>query len=424
MVLVQHALDGAQGVLMGHGHGVCSLSTAKALVVFLGVGRQQVQPLLACLHLVGGQAVHQLAHDGLRIAHQRAVDRTGIAEFRLIDIDLYELDVGVVLLAFAVAQHPVEASAHQQDDVCRAHGKAAAGSGGVGVVIGDEALGHGHGLEGDVGLVDKRSQLLLSTAQSCALANDDPGVLGALQKLQGLLHHGGIGRLGRGEVLGRDEDLLGNGLLDGLTHEVVGEVYIDAARTACHSGADGALDAQRDVLDLVDAEGVFGEGRSVSALVEALVLALLQIHRMAHRGTGQLDAGPAILGRLFKGSEAVEETGSRNGKEHAGTAGKEALGSSSVSCICLMAHTDVFDALGLSNAGEVGDGDANHAIHVLHPIGNDGVCQKMHAVGKVLSGSGRCGASGHNSLLRSSEQVTQPAARASRLRALRRTLSP
>lgn len=244
MVLVEHALDGAQGVLVGHRHGVGRLSAAKALVVLLGVRGEEVDPLLAGLDLVGGQAVHELPHDGLDVTEERAVDVAGVAELGTVDVDLDELDVGVVLLAPTVAEHPVEAAADEQDDVGRAQGEAAAGGGGVGVVVGDEALGHGHGLEGDVRLVDELGDLLLGAGVGGALAHDDHGVLGVLEQRQGLLDHSLVGGLRRVQVLGREQDLLGGVLIHGLAHEVVRHVHIHAAGTAGGGGADGALDTQ------------------------------------------------------------------------------------------------------------------------------------------------------------------------------------
>ena len=146
----------------------------------------------------------------------------------------------------------------------------------------------------------------------------------------------------------------------------------------------GAGHGERDVLDLVDAEGFLAEGLRVVHLVEALVFAFVHVDDVAGRGTADHDDRETIGGGLEHGGEPIEEAWGGDGQCHGRLAGQEALGRGCVDRVLLVAHADVAHAHALRDTREIGHRDADDTVHVLDAVRHERLGQVVRRIGEIL----------------------------------------
>ncbi len=146
----------------------------------------------------------------------------------------------------------------------------------------------------------------------------------------------------------------------------------------------GARHGERDVFDLVDAEGFLAEGLRVVHLVEALVFAFVHVDDMAGRGAADHDDRESVGGGFEHGGETIEEAGGGDGQRHRRLAGQEAFGRGGVDRVLLMAHADEPHAHALRDTREIGHGDADDTIHVLDAVRHERLGQVVRGIGEIL----------------------------------------
>ncbi len=172
-----------------HGGGILHEARRHLCDVLVALGVDGLHPI-GRRGLPGAvDAGEQSGDAGADIAHQRRGDLDVRVHFLGLDVDLDEL-LGRIApgLALAVGQQPVEAGAHQNDHVGILQRRGARGTGGLGMGVGQKALGHAHGQEGNAALLDEFADRLVGLGIGRALAEDDQGTLGALEHLERALH--------------------------------------------------------------------------------------------------------------------------------------------------------------------------------------------------------------------------------------------
>ena len=162
------------------------------------------------------------------------------------------------------------------------------------------------------------------------------------------------------------------------------QVEIDAARTAGHGGADGAREADADVLRVQHAIGRLAQGLGDGELVHLLVVALLQVDDLALRRARDQDHREAVGGGMGERRQAVQEARRRHGEADAGLLGQEARDRRGVARVLLMAERQHADAGGLRQAAEIGDGNARHAVDRVDAVQLHRIDDEAEAVRQVL----------------------------------------
>jgi CRP-like cAMP-binding protein len=161
------------------------------------------------------------------------------------------------------------------------------------------------------------------------------------------------------------------------------QVQVDAAGAARQRRADGAGDADADVLRVQHAVGGLAQRLGDGELVHLLVVALLQVDDLALAGAGDQDHREAVGRGVGQRGEAVEETGRRHRHADAGLLRQETGGGRGVARVLLVAERDQAHALGLRLAGEVRDRDPGQGVDVLDAVELQGVDQQVETVGLV-----------------------------------------
>ena len=147
----------------------------------------------------------------------------------------------------------------------------------------------------------------------------------------------------------------------------------------------GARHDQRNVLDPVHAERRLAELLGIAHLVKTLIFAFGKIHDVAGGRSADHDDRITVRSRLKQCRQSVEETGGGYGQGHRWPAGNESIGRGRVDRILLMAHTDVAHAHALGDAGEIGDRDADHTVHVPDAVLHQDPCKIVRGIGQILT---------------------------------------
>lgn len=122
------------------------------------------------------------------------------------------------------------------------------------------------------------------------------------------------------------------------------QVQINSARTSRHGGADGSDQAGADVFGTVDAVGRLGKRAGDVQLIQPFVVALFEVNDRAVAGTADLNHGKAVDGSVGQRAQAVEETGSGNGKQNSRPAGDKTAGGRSVAGRLFVTKADIANA--------------------------------------------------------------------------------
>jgi hypothetical protein len=310
--------------------------------------------------LAGVDADQQRRHAGTDVADQRRGDGHVAVDLGRGDVDLDEL-LGVGRapgLALAMRQQPVQAGADQHHDIGLLQHVGARGGRRQCMVVGQQALGHRHRQVGNAGLLDQRTDVGIGAGVGCPFAEQDQRPLGALQQRERAPH--GVGRrdLARRRVDDLDQRLPARRGVHRLPEQLGRQVEVDAAGPAGQRRADGACNADPDVLGVQHAVGRLAQGFGDGELVHFLVVALLQVDDLALARSADQDHREAVDRRIGQRGQAVEEARCRHGQADAGLAGQEAGGGSGIAGMLLVTKRDDPQARGLRLAGEVGDRNA------------------------------------------------------------------
>src|SRR5439155_11634258 len=128
----------------------------------------------------------------------------------------------------------------------------------------------------DASLLNQRANIGIGLRIGRTFAQDDERTHGALEQADRALN----GVRGRNLTWRRIDDLDERSLpyvrVDRLREHLRRQVEVDASRAARDGGADGARDANSDVLDVQHTEGSLGERLGDRQLVHLFVVPLLQ----------------------------------------------------------------------------------------------------------------------------------------------------
>jgi hypothetical protein len=139
-------------------------------------------------------------------------------------------------------------------------------------------------------------------------------------------------------------------------------------RAARHRGADGARDADADVVGVQHAEGGLGERLGDGELVELLVVALLQVDDLALARAADQDHREAVDRGVRERVEAVQEARGRHGQADARLLREEARDRGGVAGALLVAERKHAHPGGLRAAREVGDRNARQAVDRVEAV--------------------------------------------------------
>ena len=114
-----------------------------------------VEPCRAWADPAGLERRQQRGHGGRDIAHHRRDDGAITVHFRRHDVELNKLRRRRPLRALAVAEQPVQARADQHHHIGMRQREGARRGNRLRMVVGQQALGHGHRQERDPGLLDE-----------------------------------------------------------------------------------------------------------------------------------------------------------------------------------------------------------------------------------------------------------------------------
>ena len=249
------------------------------------------------------------------------------------------------------------------------------------VGVRQHSLGHGHRLEGDVGFADEFADLLFGVGDRRAFADDHQRTLGLAQQCEGGVDGFACRRHGRGGIGGGPEHVVGLPSVQRLCHGVVGEIDVHGAWASRGGDVHGAGHHQGDVFDAVHAEGRLAEPLGVAHLVEAFVFAFVEVHDVAGGRSADHDDRESVHGGFQQGRQAVEEAWCGHGQRDRGARRDEAFRGRGVDRVLLVAHGDEAHSHVLGDACEIGDRDADHAIHVPDAVGQQRPGKVMRGVG-------------------------------------------
>ena len=196
------------------------------------------------------------------------------------------------------------------------------------------------------------------------------------------------GSAGRGRVDHLDQRLLAGLGVHHLREQLGGQVEVDAARAARNGGANGARDADADVLGVQHAEGRLAQRLGDGELIHFLVVALLQIDDLAFRRAGNLDHRETVRRGVGERGQSVQEAGRRYGEADAGLLGQEPGDGGGVAGVLLVAERKHADARGLGHAAEIRDRDAGHGVDRVESVQLERVDDEVKTVRQIL-GLGR-----------------------------------
>ena len=214
----------------------------------------------------------------------------------------------------------------------------------------------------------KRADRVVGLRIGRALAEDDQRTLGALEHIERALDRIRSGNLRRRSVDHLDERLLAGLGIHHLAEQLGRQIEIDAARAARHGGADGAREADADVLRMQHAEGRLAQRLGDGELIHLLVVALLQVDDLALGRARDQDHREAVGRGMSERGQAVEKAGRRNGEADAGLLGQKAGDRRGVTGVLFVAERNDANAGGLRHAAEIGDRNAGHAVDGLDTV--------------------------------------------------------
>ena len=246
------------------------------------------------------------------------------------------------------------------------------------------ALGHRHRQERNAGLLNQLTDLVVDLRVGRALAQDDQGTLGALENVERALDGGRRGNLLRRGVDHLDERLVALFRGHDLREELRRQIEIDAAGTARARGANGARDADADILRMEHAERSLAERLGDRELIHFFVVALLQVDDLTLGGAGDQDHRETVGGGVGQRGQAIEEARSRNGKADAGLLGQVSGDRGGVAGDLLVAERDDTNALALRHAAEVRNRNSRHGINRVDIVQLERVNDEMEAIRQFL----------------------------------------
>ena len=201
-------------------------------------------------------------------------------------------------LALAVREQPVEARADQHHHVGLGQHVGARRGGGLLVRVGQQALRHRHRQVGNAGLLDQARISASACAYAAPLPRMISGRLAPFSRSSARLTASGAGIWRGAGSTTLISDFLPGLRVDALGEQLRGQIEVDAARAAGHGGADGARDADADVLGVQHAEGGLAERLGDGELVHLLVVALLQVDDLALARAADEDHREAVGGGM------------------------------------------------------------------------------------------------------------------------------
>ena len=148
--------------------------------------------------------------------------------------------------------------------------------------------------------------------------------------------------------------------------QVVGDVEIGRAGATVDRLPHRHLDVERDAVDVLDGVRPFGNrgrGQHLALLLERAHAVAVGLRRAADQ-----DHRPAILLRVGKAGETVDDAGAGHDDARAGAAGQEADGAGGIGCRLLVAHADIGQAHLLRRLGDRPDGEPDDAEHVFYAL--------------------------------------------------------
>ena len=342
----------------------------------------------------GADAGEQRRHAGADVADHRRGDRHVAVDLGRRDVDLDELlppapwRVAAPGLALAVRQQPVQARADQHHHVGFGQHVRTRGRCRLRMVVGQQALGHGHRQVGDAGLLDQARMSASACAYAAPLPSRISGRLAPLSRSSARCTASGAGIWRGAGSTTLISDLLARLGVHRLREQLGRQVEVDAARPARQRRADGARDADADVLGVQHAEGRLAQRLGDGELVHLLVVALLQVDDLALAGAADQDHREAVGRRVGQRRQAVQEAGRRHRQADAGFLRQEAGGGGGVAGVLLVAERDDPHALGLRHAGQVGDRDAGQGEDRVDVVELQCIDEEVETVGRCVVACG------------------------------------
>ena len=168
-------------------------------VLFLLLG-EPIQPGGTRLDLAGLER-RQKGRDGRGdVAHHGGGDGPVAVDLGRQDVELNESRPRRPRWALAVAQEPVQPRADQHHGIGVRQGVRPGRRRRLRVVVRQQPLGHGHGLEWDAGLLDEGTDVGVRLRVRRALAQEDEGPLRPGEQVQGAPDRFRVGRLPRRRI--------------------------------------------------------------------------------------------------------------------------------------------------------------------------------------------------------------------------------
>jgi hypothetical protein len=261
-------------------------------------------------------------------------------------------------------EDPVEAGAHQEDDVGVLQGQGAGRRHRQRMVVGHHPLAHRRAQERHLRLLDKGAHLAFGVGPGHPLADQDQRPLGPLEHVERRL-----------DILRRGLKARRVGAFLHLHHvllvalagdDVVRHVEIGRTRPAVGRVAGRLRHIKRDALYAIDGVGEFAERSCEQHL--ALFLEGAHAAAIGFRGAADQDHRPAILLRIGKPGEAVHDAGSGHDDAGAGPPGQIAVGTGGIGGGLLVPHADIGDTLLLRRRGDRPDREPDHAEQMVDPL--------------------------------------------------------
>jgi hypothetical protein len=145
-------------------------------------------------------------------------------------------------------------------------------------------------------------------------------------------------------------------------------------------GADGARDADADIVGMQHAIRRLGNRPGDRELVHLLVVALLQVHDLALARAADQDHGKAVHRRVREGVEAVQEAGRGDRQADARLLREEAGDGRGVARVLLVPEGEHAQAVRLGATRQVGDRNPRQRIDRVETVQLERFDDQLEAV--------------------------------------------